>query len=112
MATLVQPAPPPEQQVYHQPHHHHHHVQNRNQQHNHAAQYTAAIPVLFDQQSTIPGMQHPNIYKQVNIIPGLDAENAVVDTGMRSDNFVLCFEWICDSDIAQLIRGKTNILFY
>lgn len=68
MAAMVQQAPVQDAPAY-RPHFHRHNQQQ--QQHS----YTAAIPVET-------GSSQPTLYKQINVIPGLDADNAVVDTGV------------------------------
>lgn len=67
---------------HHRPHHHanHHHYHNR--QH-HAPSYTAAVPMLYPQAAGGAPVASTNFFKQINIIPGLDAENAIVDTGVK-----------------------------
>jgi len=76
---------PPQHQMYHQQHHHHHQNHHKQQQQPPHAKYTAAIPVFPENTSNIPGMQQQqaNVFKQINVIPGLDAENALVDTGIK-----------------------------
>jgi len=75
------------QHQHHRPHHHHHrhpnfqHHHNR-QHHHHHASYTAAVPMIFTQANGSTTTS-TNLFKQINIIPGLDAENAIVDTGVR-----------------------------
>lgn len=110
MATLVQPAPQHNdphtfrlRQQHPQQHHHHHqhqqqHGNPQHQQHHHhhhhhprqaaAASYTAAVPIIYQPPGAIQLVQ-PNVYKQINIIPGLDAENAIVDTGTQNKSLSL-----------------------
>lgn len=82
MATAVQPLPFPDAHTFHQ--------QRQPRQAQQHQAYTAAIP-FFPDTNAIIGNAQPNLFKQINIIPGLDAENAVVDTGLFVFNFVLIF---------------------
>lgn len=74
MATAVQPLPFPDAHTFHQ--------QRQPRQAQQHQAYTAAIP-FFPDTNAIIGNAQPNLFKQINIIPGLDAENAVVDTGVK-----------------------------
>ena len=68
MTTLVQSAIP-DPQLLRQRHYQRPHQPTQ-------PSYTASIPAGPAIDSIVP-----NVYKQINIIPGLDPENAVVDTG-------------------------------
>lgn len=76
MATLVQSASTAE------PTFRQHYLRQPGGQ-NHQISYSAAVPVeQVDGGTDSSGLQS-TFYKQINIIPGLDADNAVVDTGIK-----------------------------
>ena len=79
MSTLVQSAPMGEATFrQHYP---------RQQNHQQQMSYAAAVPIEQPEYSALSGTTQPTVYKQINVIPGLDADNAVVDTGMLNLQF-------------------------
>ena len=95
----------PRQHFHHhrhsRPHHHHHHPNfnhHHRQHHNHhqPPSYSAAVPMIFPQ----PGggsVTSTNYFKQINIIPGLDKDNSIVDTGYFLI-FILCYPFSFQSN--------------
>ena len=60
---------------------HHKQVHNRPQQQQPQVLYSVCIPTSLEE-NLVGSNTQCSVFKQINIIPGFDAENAVVDTGV------------------------------